>query len=117
MYLCLTRPTPQGGVRLAIAGEVDLSTARALRAAIQDVLCDERVTELVVDLGQVTFLDCAGIGALVAGYNTAVTRGRSYAVINPRRHVRRVLNITGVLAALSHQCRQAPSTRHLARSS
>jgi anti-anti-sigma factor len=88
-------------VTLSRAGEIDLRTAGALRAAIQDTLHTPHPIDVVVDLGRVTFLDCAGIGALVAGRNTAVRRGRGYTVVNPQPPVRRVLDIAGVHAALT----------------
>jgi hypothetical protein len=71
---------------------------------------------VVVDLARVTFLDCAGIGALVVGRNTAVSRGRGYAVVNPHREVRRVLQLTGVLTVLTGPLQRAPAVRRAARS-
>ena len=103
-------------VRLGPAGEVDVRSAGALRAAIQDTLRTSHVSAVVVDLGEVTFLDCAGIGALVAGRNTAVSQRRGYSVVNPQRHVRRVLDLTGVLTALVHQPEPTQPTRQAARS-
>ena len=67
-------------VTLSPAGEVDLGTAGALRTTIQDTLHTPHPVDVVVDLSEVTFLDCAGIGALVAGRNTAVRRGRGFTV-------------------------------------
>jgi anti-anti-sigma factor len=116
MHLWLTRPTREGVVRLALAGEVDLATSGALRAVIRDSLHDERVTELIVDLGQVTFLDCAGISALVAGYHTATERNQNYAVVNARRRVRRVLDLTGVRVTLSGRQDRSPPAQPLTRS-
>jgi anti-anti-sigma factor len=104
-------------VKLSPSGELDLRTAGALRAAIQDTLRTPHLSAVVVDLGEVTFLDCAGIGALVAGRNIAVRQGRGYSVVNPQRHVRRVLDLTGVLTALlnhhdpTQPTRQSATTR------
>jgi hypothetical protein len=69
-----------------------------------------------VDLARVTFLDCAGIGALVAGRNTAAGRGCGYTVVNPQRQVRRVLELTGVLTALTGPPQPAPVAVRAARS-
>jgi hypothetical protein len=56
--------------------------------------------DVVVDLGRVTFLDCAGIGALVAGRNTAAQTGCGYPVVNGQRHVR--------LGPGHHRCPRRP---------
>jgi hypothetical protein len=58
---------------------------------------------VVIDLARVTFLDCAGIGTLVAGRNAAARRGCGYTVVNPQRKMRRVLELTGVLTALTRR--------------
>jgi anti-anti-sigma factor len=104
-----------GSVTLAPAGEVDLDAADALGSAIQDTIGTDRV-DVVVNLARVTFLDCAGIGALVVGRNTALSRGCGYTVINPQREVRRVLELTGVLTALTEPLQPAPAVDRPARS-
>jgi len=45
----------------------------------------------------VTFLDCAGIGALVGVHNAAVHAGCQMRVSHPQPFVRRVLDLTGLL--------------------
>lgn len=102
MRFSLTRRHRDDGVvTLAAAGEVDMGAVVALGSAIQDTLNPPGHVDVVVGLARVTFLDCAGIGALVAGRNTAVSRGCGYLVINPQRQVRRVLELTGVRTALT----------------
>src|SRR5215218_8550850 len=44
---------------LSIEGEIDMATADALRAALEDALAEN--PDLVVDLQGVTFLDASGI--------------------------------------------------------
>jgi anti-anti-sigma factor len=117
MGFSLTRRDRAGrGVTLTAGGEVDLCCAGVLCAAIQDALRTPHPVDVVVDLGRVTFLDCAGIGALVAGRNTAARRGRSYRVVNLQPPVRHVLDLTGVLTALTSSPNPAPPTGQPARS-
>ncbi|MCA2219426.1 STAS domain-containing protein [Jidongwangia harbinensis] len=118
MRFSLTRHHRDDGlVTLAPAGDVDMDAVDALGSAIQDALHTPDRIAVVVDLAQVTFLDCAGIGALVAGRNTAISRGHRYTVVNPQRLVRRVLELTGVFTALTGRRPQpAPGTGRAARS-
>jgi anti-anti-sigma factor len=88
----------------------------ALGSAIQDTLCASHCGDVVIDLAWVTFLDCAGIGALVAGRNTAVTKDAGFAVANPPRQVRQVLELTGVLVALTWRPQSPPVAGRAARS-
>lgn len=82
---------------VAVSGEVDLATAEVLRDGLLDVLRDEAPTMLGVDLAGVTFLDCAGISALVAVRNAAARTGRQMRVTHAQPIVRRVLDLTGLL--------------------
>jgi anti-anti-sigma factor len=102
-------------VTLAPDGEVDLGVADALGSAIRDTTGAGRV-DVVVDLARVTFLDCAGVGALVAGRNTARSRGCGYTVANPQGQVRRVLELTGVLTVLTEPLKPAAAVDRATRS-
>jgi anti-anti-sigma factor len=86
--------------RLILHGEIDLAVRDELHAILQKaVALSPGVTE--VDLRDVTFLDCAGIGVLVAANNTARRQGRAVYVSHTWGVVRRVLDITDVLPHLS----------------
>ena len=86
---------------VAVIGEVDLATATTLRDVLLRVLREPTRVLLDVDLGGVAFLDCAGVGALVAGRNAAVGAGRQLRISRPRPIVRRVLDLTGLLGVLT----------------
>lgn len=88
-------------LRIAVAGEVDLSTSDLLATTIRDAITAGHVAELVVDLDQVTFLDSTGIRALITGHNLAAERGVAYHVTNPHNIVRETLDIAGVLPILT----------------
>ncbi|MGN9907610.1 STAS domain-containing protein [Phytohabitans sp. LJ34] len=50
---------------------------------------------------EVTFLDCTGLAALVAVRNAAVQAGGQMRVSHPQPIVRRVLEVTGLLAVFT----------------
>jgi len=87
--------------RVAVAGEVDLATTPALRERLLHVLRDQRPELLDVDLAEVTFLDCTGLGALVAVRNAAIRAGGQMRVSHPQPVVRRVLEVTGLLGVFT----------------
>jgi anti-anti-sigma regulatory factor len=77
MSFSLTQlPRDNGVVPLVPGGDGDTRAVGTLGSAIQGTLDTTHCADLVVDPAQVTFLDCAGIGALVADRNTAVISGR-----------------------------------------
>ncbi|MET0416991.1 MAG: anti-sigma factor antagonist [Actinoplanes sp.] len=89
-----------GVTRLRVRGELDRDVSEALTAVIGDAAEQYGVTELIVDLEEVTFLAAAGLHGLVLGRAVAVRRGYPYRVVNARGIVRRVLEITGLRHSL-----------------
>jgi anti-anti-sigma factor len=87
--------------RAAVVGEVDLATAQVLRDRLLNVLRQHPWSVLNVDLSGVTFLDCAGISALVAVHNAAVRVGCQMRLTGPRPIVHRILDLTGLLSILT----------------
>ncbi|MFG1607970.1 STAS domain-containing protein [Actinoplanes sp. NPDC049265] len=84
-----------------LKGELDMVAAKALRDLLITELDTQETTTVVADLADVTFLDSAALGALISAYQHADNTGRRFAVRNPTRAVRRILEITGVLEFLS----------------
>jgi anti-sigma B factor antagonist len=82
---------------IQVAGEVDLATSPQLQA-IQIDLVDQGFHQLIVDLEQVSFLDCAGIGMLVDARRRVQAHGGSLKLVRPAPLVRRVLEVTGMTA-------------------
>ena len=82
-------------VRVAAAGEVDSTSASVLRQQLETLL-DGDVQRLTIDLGQVTFLDSAGLCVLAAAHRRAVREGVTMRVLASSRAVIRPLQITGL---------------------
>ena len=74
-------------------GELDINARDDLRATILDALAASG--SVVVDLGDVTFIDSEALGALIDGYNAATSSGAGFRVVNARGAVARVLNVSG----------------------
>lgn len=94
--LALEPPRAAGGhgpaAVVAAAGEIDIATGAALRRRLV-VALDEHPA-VAVDMSAVTFIDCAGLRALLAARNHADRQGRHLTVHNPSRPVRRLLALT-----------------------
>ena len=88
-----------GGVRLAPHGEIDLSVVGKLREAL-DAAIRSGGGPIEIDLRSVTFMDCSGIGAIVASRNEARRAGEALFVSHPTGVVRRALALTGELDSL-----------------
>ncbi|MDP9399836.1 MAG: STAS domain-containing protein [Actinomycetota bacterium] len=68
--------------RVEVAGELDLSTGGELQDAVRRAV-DEGRERLLVDLGGVTFIDSAGLGALLGAARTARAHRTAFGVSCP----------------------------------
>jgi anti-sigma B factor antagonist len=82
---------------VTVTGEIDMASEASLRAAIDTTLeRDPAPIEVTIDLSEVTFLDSAGIRALLLSHHRATARGVLLRVRDPRPSVASVLQITRV---------------------
>ena len=84
-----------GGVTvLELSGRVALGEeSNELRTKIKDLLARGK-KRLVLDLGNVNYIDSAGLGTLVAGYTSSQTQGAGMKLANLTKRFREQLNIT-----------------------
>jgi anti-sigma B factor antagonist len=79
---------------IELAGDIDVETARTLRAHIVDRF-NGSTSRVVVDLSGVDFMDSSGLGALVSGWQLTREDG-AFRIAGANSIVRRVLSITGM---------------------
>jgi anti-anti-sigma factor len=74
-----------------LAGEVDVSTAGALRTSLEPL-----GGRVLVDLYGVTFMDSSGIAALVAIHAQLLASGGTLHLRSPQDQVRRLFEVVGI---------------------
>jgi anti-sigma B factor antagonist len=87
-------------------GELDLVGSRRLNAAV-DELVEAGFEDIVIDLGGLEFIDCAGVRVLLAQHAAAVRDGRRLSLIQGRAHIRRVFALTDTLDMLPFEPQRA----------
>lgn len=83
-----------GAVVIRLVGELDLYNAPEVRAALLE-LCSERPERLVVDLGEVDFVDSTALGVLIEA-RTKLDNRRAFLLAAPGLETRRALEISGL---------------------
>ena len=78
----------------AVTGDIDISTVTRLRERLFELADSGRT--LIVDLNRVTFIDSAGLGALVGAARRAAAQGSSLHAVCARPQTRKLLWLTGV---------------------
>jgi anti-sigma B factor antagonist len=84
-----------GGVTVVhLAGELDLYNAHVVRDALLEI-CAEEPDRLVVDLGDVSFLDSTALGVLIEARKSLANR-RAFLLARPGLETRRALEVSGL---------------------
>ena len=78
-------------------GEIDMSVKSVFEEHLAEV-SEAHQGDVVVDLGDVTFFDSAGLGVLLQARQQLESDGRKLLIARPSRSVTRVLEVSGVEA-------------------
>lgn len=94
---------------VAVGGELDLESGPYLAGCLRSLL-QARGPVLALDLTGVRFIDCAGVGALVASCGAAREGGGQLFVVALSPCARRIVEITGLQKVLGERdVRDAPA--------
>jgi anti-sigma B factor antagonist len=96
-----SRPDAPGVIDVRVTGEIDMATVGTLDSALHDAVRTAGTTRVVVDFAGVTFCDSSGIAALDRSFGAARARGGALRVVNLGPGIQRILEITGLLDALT----------------
>jgi anti-sigma B factor antagonist len=84
---------------LRLSGELDLCSADLFDAVLAHHIASGR-RDIRLDMSGVTFVDCAGLGAIVAAHNTLATKDGHLELTGVGPRAARLLEITGLDAEL-----------------
>ncbi len=88
--------TNSSAPHLILSGEVDLSVAPSLRDSGRELARLVAPGRLELDIGDVTFIDSSGLGALISLRNTAKQCGADLVLIRVSPTVDRFFELAGV---------------------
>jgi anti-anti-sigma factor len=105
------RELPQLDVHVvALSGELDIVSAGFLT----DALVEAAASTVVVDLSDLTFMDCRGIGALVAARNSILASGLGQlVVVRPSDIVRQALHLVGLSELIVEETPRTDASRSI----
>ena len=88
-------------VRVAVSGELDLSSALVFEEELRRIEESCTPTVLVLDLRELKFMDSTGLRLILSAHARAINRGRKLAIVQGGDAVRRIFRLTGVLERLN----------------
>ena len=85
-----------GEVRLLVAGEVDMDVAPSLLDSILCAALSYGGHPITVDLGGVTFMDSAGLAALLEAHRRLLAQDQALVIEGVDGRIRRIMELAGV---------------------
>jgi anti-anti-sigma factor len=93
--LSLETREQEGAVRIAVAGELDLSSALTFDEEVRRAE-ERQPATIVLDLRKLRFMDSTGLRLIMSAQSRARTRGRRFAVVLGSDPVKRLFRLAGV---------------------
>jgi anti-sigma B factor antagonist len=99
--------TPSGGLTVVMPrGDLDMAAADQMKRTLTE-LVDKGQSKLLMDLGDVSYIDSSGMGALVAAMKHARSRGGDLRLCALQDDVRAIFELTRLIKAVTvHGTRQ-----------
>ena len=85
-----------GEVRAFLDGEIDHHCAPSIRNEIDLAVESCRPENLILDFGEVTFMDSSGIGVIIGRSKQIQARGGKVMIIRVKPQVDKVLEVSGL---------------------
>lgn len=102
----------EGACVVFVRGELDLNGCPALEAALLEAE-QTNAAQILVDLGELTFVDSSGLGVLTRAAARARSNGDRLRITSPRDQVASVLRLTELDKQLPMQApTERPSATH-----
>lgn len=86
-----------------LKGELDHHAADRTRAALDELLKDESINEMILDMRNVSFMDSSGLGVVLGRYKTVSARGGKMAITGAGKSVDRIMRMAGVYALIERR--------------
>lgn len=88
--------TGDSSVRVYLDGEIDHHCAPSIRNEIDLAIDGCRPENLVMDFGEVTFMDSSGIGLVMGRYQAMKNIGGRVSLENTPVHIKKVMRLAGL---------------------
>jgi anti-anti-sigma factor len=99
LFTSSRRAETDGSIRLIVAGELDLAARHHFETDLGEA--QDASDRVLLDLGALTFIDCACIASLFAAAGRGRREGAVLIIVSPCGQVRRVLDLVGSPAGVA----------------
>ncbi len=83
---------------VSIAGELDHHSAKSASNELDKIIAKEKLSELILDLKGISFMDSSGLGVVLGRYKVLKEKGATLKFINVPSGCDRLFSMSGVYA-------------------
>ncbi|MFW6380985.1 MAG: STAS domain-containing protein [Bacillota bacterium] len=80
-----------------LQGELDMETVPVFKQKIIQTMVQEQLTDLILNLEGVKFIDSTGIGAILGRYRELKDQGGTVSLVAPGQTLTRIFSLSGML--------------------
>jgi len=81
---------------VSLNGELDENSAKRTSFALDNILLNEKFSQVILDLSEMGFMDSTGIGVLIGRYKKMKDKGVGMFITNPSYHAEKIFKLTGL---------------------
>ncbi|NLV77585.1 MAG: anti-sigma F factor antagonist [Tissierellia bacterium] len=86
---------------VAFEGELDHHTTEEARMKIDSLYYDNNLSNMILDLRKLNFMDSSGIGLIMGRYRNCKERQGDISIVNTNPSVERILRMSGLLKIIN----------------
>lgn len=86
----------EGVITAYLSGDIDHHTARAIREEIDMKIEESQPSLLVMDFGEVAFMDSSGIGLVMGRFRKMQEQGGEIQIVNTPLYISKVMRVSGI---------------------
>lgn len=86
----------ESGTTIKLAGELDGATCTALIERLELLAADPELRHIILDLAELSFIDSAGMRAMILAERTAADRELALTIVPPPKEVTELLRVAGI---------------------
>lgn len=93
--LILNEVYSKNNTKVSVCGEIDIYTARQFKENLYRIV-DKSEKDIIVDLGELNYIDSTGLGIFVGTLKKARLSGRNIRIENTKDNIKKLFTITGL---------------------
>lgn len=97
---------PDESLLLIVRGDMDAQGCSEAQPLLDELVADEKMTDISMDLGEVDFLDSSGIGAIVFLFKRLKAKGHTLSLTNVHGQPMEIITLLRINSAITVEAAQ-----------